>query len=106
MENSCAIQYGGFMMTLNTWKEELLCVIRLSKSYCTKSAIKLAEFYNQSSHADFDMDTLRIRCRKLEEYVGSWREEEKAHLLKDIFCRAITSNNYREIDTVTAFVVM
>lgn len=87
MDNGCAIEYGGFMMNLNTGKEELLCITQLSKSDCMKSAIKLAEIYNQSSIicANYDIDSLRIRYRKLEEYVGPWREEEKSAFIDSAY---------------------
>ena len=87
MDNGCVIEYGGFMMNQNTGKEELLCITQLSKSDCMKSAIKLAEFYNRSSIicADYDIDSLRIRYRKLEEYVGPWREEEKSAFIDSAY---------------------
>ena len=78
MKNGCTIEYGGFVMDRKSGKEKLLYVTRRSKLKCAQKTIKHAEFYNKTSRTNYDIDTFKIRYRKVEEYVGPWRNNEKS----------------------------
>ncbi|MCC2253580.1 hypothetical protein LKD70_03865 [Ruminococcus sp. CLA-AA-H200] len=76
MENGYAIEFGGFVTDRKTGKKELVFVTQFSELLCRERTKETAMKSNQYANTDYDLATLQVRYRKVEEYVGSWKDNE------------------------------
>lgn len=76
MKDGYSIVYGGFATDKVTGKEELLFETTYSELLCRKRVEEEIHNRNLYAESNFDLDSIKIRCQKLETTVSPWRESE------------------------------